>query len=599
MSDRAHNLPMSRFSPAIAMLVALALLAAGVVAVYQGERSYDTQKANEVEVQARILASTVSAAVFFGDREAAQGYANALGGDPQLQSAAIYDEGGSLIAQFARGALAPARIPPIGEPRLEGGALTVAEPIFQNSSRLGTVVLRSSVESIGRRLLRYGMIALLTLMASLVVVVLAAAQRTLTKANAELAGRASQLESANRDLEIQISEREKAELALRQAQKMEAIGQLTGGVAHDFNNLLTVVIGNLDLVQAKLTDPDHIRRLTSAAIQAAERGARLVKQLLMFARRQPMRPENVNPNALLLEFEILMTRAVGANVRLVTQLNPAIGAVCIDRTQFEGAVLNLVVNAREAISGSGRIRVETCNVELAREDLPDDPDAAPGPYILVEVSDTGRGIPATELPRVFDPFFTTKGVGEGSGLGLSQVYGFAKESGGFVAIRSEVGAGTTVSLYLPRAAGAEAPAPSETAIAPATQSQSGAATVLVVEDEKIVLDMAVESLEGLGYQVLSAENGAQALEILNSNKPIDVLFSDVVMPGDLNGAQLAAAAASVRPELKVLLTSGYIAAALTEKHGLEQGTPFLQKPYRAQELAERLRAIAPAGGRAA
>jgi len=579
MKDRVPTPAFWRISPAVALVAALGLLAAGVLVVIQGERSYEAQKANEANVQARILASTVSAALFFGDREAAQGYVNALNANPEIQSVTLYDSAGSLFVKYSRErGSPPASAPPTGT-RVERSALMVAAPVLQHSSQVGSVALQISIESITDRLLRYGVIVLLVMMASLVVAVLGVAQRALTNANSELADRASELET-------QIKEREKAESALRQAQKMEAIGQLTGGVAHDFNNLLTVVIGNLDIVQGKLNDPKEISRLARAAVTAAERGARLIKQLLMFARRQPMHPENVSVNRLIADFETVLRKGTSANATLATRLDPELASTRIDRTQFEAAILNLVVNAREAISGTGQIRIETRNVELDVEALTQQPDVPPGHYVLIEVSDNGRGIPDDELALVFDPFFTTKEVGKGSGLGLSQVYGFAKESGGFVTVRSKIGTGTTVSIYLPQSAEHEQAAQPEAYAEPA-RLRAENATVLVVEDEPIVLEMAVESLRQLGYEVLTAESGTQALEILKTDKPIDILFSDVVMPGELNGAQLAAAAARVRPDMKVLLTSGYTASVLKEEHGLDSMPLVLEKPYRPGDLARR------------
>jgi len=392
-------------------------------------------------------------------------------------------------------------------------------------------------------------------------------------------------------LEEQRTARANAETALRQAQKMEALGQLTGGIAHDFNNLLTVVGGSIDLIRSNPDDSGRVHRLADSAMTAIERCERLIKQLLMFSRKQVMRPETMNPNRLIADFTTLISRATSEHIELATRLSPLLHPVRLDPAQFESAILNLVVNAREAISGAGRITIETENVELGPNYAGGNSSLAPGSYVLVAVSDTGRGIPAELLGRVFDPFFTTKEIGKGSGLGLSQVYGFVKESGGHVTIYSEIGAGTTVRIYLPRSTDAQAAPEPPDNVLPLRRTRSGE-TVLVVEDDEPVLKMAVESLKELGYRVLTAQDAAQALAILQGDDSIDILFSDVVMPGGMNGVQLAVETRRLRPRVKVLLTSGYTAAALAAQHGLEANLPLLEKPYRPHELAARFRVIA-------
>ena len=386
---------------------------------------------------------------------------------------------------------------------------------------------------------------------------------------------------------------------LRHAQKMEAMGQLTGGVAHDFNNLLTIIVGNLDMIGRHADDPTRVRRLTAAAQRAASRGGKLTHQLLMFARRQLLRPETVNANRLLLDFEGLIRRAVGETVALDLVLHPALDPVRIDPMQFEAAILNLAINARDAMVNGGRITISSGNAALDPIAASAMPDAQPGIYAVIAVQDSGSGIPASLLAKVFDPFFTTKDVGKGSGLGLSQVYGFVKESGGHVRIDSTEGVGTTVELWLPRSAERPAepvePVPSTMPLRAAT----GAEVVLVVEDDHEVGALASESLRELGYQTLVAHDAAEALEILRvADRRIDILFSDVVMPGGMNGAQLAVEARRLRPTLKVLLTSGYTADALSDQHGVldDLSTALLRKPYRAEDLAAQLRVVL--GGRA-
>jgi CheY-like chemotaxis protein len=310
----------------------------------------------------------------------------------------------------------------------------------------------------------------------------------------------------------------------------------------------------------------------------------------MFARREVLRPETLNLNRLLLEFEGLLRRAAGETIDIRLSLDPALDPTNIDQVQFEAAVLNLVVNARDALIEPGTITIETRNVVLDDAYAAANPEVTPGAYVLVAVSDRGAGIDPGNLPHVFEPFFTTKDVGKGSGLGLSQVYGFAKESGGHVKVYSEVGVGTSVKLYLPRSAeraAAEAPRREIVPLRATTEAE----TILVVEDDEAVLDTAVESLGDLGYRILVAHNGAEALDIIRSGEPIDILFSDIVMPGGINGAELAVEARRLRPSVKVLLTSGYSGAVLAREHGLPSDMPVLGKPYRRDELAAQLRVI--------
>jgi signal transduction histidine kinase len=396
------------------------------------------------------------------------------------------------------------------------------------------------------------------------------------------------------DEAIAIAEERNAELArsreeLARAQRLEAIGQLTGGVAHDFNNLLTVVIGNIELISAARDDADKVERLAQNAMKAAQRGEHLVRQLLTYARRQIGRPQAVNLNQLIADSENLIRRVIGEQIEVVTMLSPALAQVQIDRAQFETAILNLVINSRDAMEAGGRITIETRNVIVEPNYAADDPEATPGPHVMVAVRDSGAGMTPAVLARAFDPFFTTKEVGKGSGLGLSQVYGFTKTAGGHVKIRSELNIGTTVELYLPKSADRSIPPEpgAETASLPST---GGHETILVVEDDEDLLAVAAECLTELGYHVFTAGNAAQALELLRGAQPIDLLFSDVIIPGGTNGAQLAVEARRVRPSLKVLLTSGYTAAALSLEHGLPDDLILVNKPYRREDLARKLRA---------
>jgi signal transduction histidine kinase/integral membrane sensor domain MASE1 len=397
--------------------------------------------------------------------------------------------------------------------------------------------------------------------------------------------RTHELQISNQRLTAEIAERERTESALQQAQRMEAIGQLTGGIAHDFNNLLTVVAGSLELLGRHVVDAAG-KRLLTAAQGGAERGARLTHSLLSFARRQALRPEIVDPSRLVEEFGELMRRAVGETIELRLLLTPAPGSCSIDPAQFQAALLNLVVNARDAMPDGGVLIIETRNVDLDAGRLANG-ETGSGRYVAISVRDTGCGMTSDVRERAFEPFYTTKEVGTGSGLGLSQVYGFVKQSGGQVEISSEFGAGTTVSLYLPRIGDAAA-----AAVAPSGRTRKGVGTagtetILVVEDDADVRSVVADELRALGYRVVTAADGPAALMILDGGESVDLLFSDVVMPNRMRGDELARRATADRPGLKVLLTSGYTA-------GSRDGAPpgefaLLRKPYRHDELARVVR----------
>jgi PAS domain S-box-containing protein len=383
---------------------------------------------------------------------------------------------------------------------------------------------------------------------------------------------------------------EQARAALAQAQKMEAVGQLTGGVAHDFNNLLTVITNSLDLLERRVRGDVQTRRIIDSAQRAAERGARLTEQLLAFSRRQPLRPEIHGINALIEGFEAVLRRACPEPIELEMTLAPLPLAANIDSAQFETALLNLIVNARDAMPNGGSLQISTRLKTIGAAKAKAMSDIAPGEYVVVSVADTGEGMPPEVVNRVFEPFFTTKEVGKGSGLGLSQVYGFVTQSGGHVAVDSAPGSGTTVALYLPaadEAAAGRSSGRSDTAKA-RTRGR-----ILVVEDDPEVLDVTVEILRGFGWEVLTAPDGPSALSVLRRDADIDVLFSDIVMPRGMNGLELAREARRLRPQLRVLLASGYPASVLASDHGAgEEGEfPFLSKPYRASELANKLRAL--------
>jgi signal transduction histidine kinase len=402
---------------------------------------------------------------------------------------------------------------------------------------------------------------------------------------AEIYRRAQQLQEANDRLRLANEKLASSQAALYQAQKMEAVGQLTGGVAHDFNNLLTVIIGNLDFLDNEAAANPRLRKLTATIRRSAERGARLTTQLLAFSRRQPLRPETCNLNTLIIDFDVLIKRAVGEAVAVRSDLHPGLWPCSIDPAQFEAGMLNLVVNARDAMPTGGTLSITTRNVVIAADDPAFVDDVAPGQYVMVTIADTGVGMNPETLERAFEPFYTTKEVGKGSGLGLSQLYGFVRQSGGTARIASTVAGGTTVTVYLPKAVReASQPEPAS----PPTKPK-GSETVLVVEDDPDVLDIAVETLSDLGYRILVAYDGVEAMAILERDEPIDLLFTDIVMPYGINGIQLARQARKLRQDIKVLLTSGYTMQTLSAEYGAEKEFTIIGKPYRQAELAEHVR----------
>ncbi|MGE0744216.1 MAG: PAS domain S-box protein [Rhodospirillales bacterium] len=372
---------------------------------------------------------------------------------------------------------------------------------------------------------------------------------------------------------------------LTQSERLSAIGELTGGVAHDFNNLLTVILGNAELLGEALADTPALARFAEMTRNAAERGADLTRHLLAFARRQPLAPQVTDVDALVAGMGTLLQRTLGEHVQMVMARGEGLWRAVVDPAQLESALLNLCLNARDAMPDGGRLTVELSNVQLDGSYASWHDDVAPGPYVLVAVSDTGIGMTAAVAARAFEPFFTTKEIGHGSGLGLSMVYGFVKQSRGHVKIYSEVGQGTTVKLYLPRA-----PHDADRrSAAVAAAVEGGSERILLVEDDELVRDHVAALLRALGYRVVSVADGAAALEVLRADAPFDLLFTDVVMPGGMNGRQLADSARRLFPDLPVLFTSGYTENALQSQGRLDPGVLLLHKPYRRPELAAKLR----------
>ncbi|MGY3616325.1 PAS domain S-box-containing protein [Bradyrhizobium sp. USDA 10063] len=383
-----------------------------------------------------------------------------------------------------------------------------------------------------------------------------------------------------------LTEKQAAEAQIRQVQKMDAVGQLTGGVAHDFNNILTVITGTIGILEEAVSDRSDLVAIARLIDEAAERGANLTKHLLAFARKQPLQPAEVDINALILEAAKLLRPTLGEHIEITPMLADDAWTAMVDPNQLTAAILNLALNARDAMPRGGKLALESRNVYLDEGYASMHSEVTVGHYVMVAVSDSGTGIPAHLLERVFDPFFTTKEVGKGTGLGLSMVFGFVKQSGGHIKIYSEERHGTSVKMYLPRATGLTQ------TVAEAQQAanvQGGHEVILVVEDDTLVRKYVVTQITSLGYSTLEAANAAEALKIIDTGAPIDLLFTDVIMPGAMNGRQLVDEALKRRPGLKTLYTSGYTENAIVHHGRLDSGVLLLAKPYRKSELAKMIR----------
>jgi PAS domain S-box-containing protein len=374
------------------------------------------------------------------------------------------------------------------------------------------------------------------------------------------------------------------ERKLQQSQKLDAIGKLTGGVAHDFNNMLTVITGTTETLVEGLTHLPTLQKTAEVIDQAAERCSELIQHLLAFARRQSLQPRNVDINGTVLDIAKLLRPTLGEQIEIDSILEPEVATSHIDASQLANSLLNMAINARDAMPNGGKLLLETRNVVLDEAYAQANPDARPGPYVMLAVSDTGTGMSREVQDKVFEPFFTTKEVGKGSGLGLSMVYGFVKQSGGHIKIYSELGHGTTIKLYLPPARG-QTGAPAAAAAPPLRGNE----TILVVEDDALVRDFVATQLKALGYQTVTAADGPAALAIIDGGQPFDLLFTDVILPGGMTGRQLADEAAHRRPGLKVLYTSGYTDNAIVHQGRLDPGVLMLSKPYRKSKLAEMIR----------
>jgi signal transduction histidine kinase/CheY-like chemotaxis protein len=561
-----------RTAPLAIFAIAAVILLGGVLVVLQNEGSYRTGRNQQALVQAEILAASVAAPLDFNDPVAAQQAVDAFRANKQTRWVGVYDRNGRAIAGYDRsGAPIPQTIAAI--PPDSSAAVRVSTPVELSRQRIGTVYFEVDREVLGRRLARYVLLASLVVLAALVVTALGLAQRALHEANRQLLERADALAEANLLLEEQIVERAKAEGQLRQSQKMQALGQLTGGIAHDFNNLLTVIQGSADMLCRDELPESKRKRFANAIVQAASNAASLTSQLLAFARRQPLKPEKMDLNQLVLEMDDLINRTLGETIRVSLDLCGDGCTVEVDRAQLQSAILNIASNARDAMPQGGRLLLST-RVE---------DDAEHGRRIALEIADSGHGMDPETLERVFEPFFTTKVTGKGTGLGLSQVYGFASQSGGDVRITSEPGAGTRLTLVLPCC---ESSAAIEARGAIASTADMPPSAILVVEDNDEVAIFAETLLGELGHQVTLARSGEEALEFTRARE-FDVVFSDVVMPG-MGGLKLAEALAREKPELPVVLATGYSQEIAEAGSG---GRPVILKPYRLATLSEALAAV--------
>lgn len=548
-------------TPAVAVTLALLVLAACLAVGLFAERAAQRDAIHQAQVQADILAASLAAPLAFDDAAAVAQYVNALSANPLVEAAAAYDDEGRPVGGYQRAGQAPA--PPYDGPsplQVEGGRLTVTQPVTQSATVLGAVHLRFSTESLPRRLARYAGIAFIVIMASLMVAVLGASQANLAR--------------AHKRLREEMEQRETAEAALRQAQKMEAMGQLTGGVAHDFNNLLMVASSGLDLME-RTDDPKRRARLKDGIRQAIDRGANLTQQLLAFSRKTPLKAQSTDLQARLAGMADVLERSLREDITVRVTAAQDLWPVELDASQFEVAILNMAINARDAMPDGGEIIISLENVPAGKDGA--------GDRVRVTVADTGEGMDEALASRVFEPFFTTKPVGKGTGLGLSQVYGFVRASGGEVDFTSQPGVGTKICMSLPRAAAALIG--DDVAPVPSVDAASRALRVLLVEDDDRVADLVGEMLGELGHSFARAADAQSAIDMVATSGPWDVVFSDMVMPGSMGGRELARTIRERWPTLPVILTTGYSASAAAAS---ADGVALLVKPYRIGALAAAL-----------
>jgi signal transduction histidine kinase/DNA-binding response OmpR family regulator len=642
-----------KYMLAVLMTTCAALFVAAAAMLTLDIRNYQTTWVDDLTAQADILAQVSLPALEFNDPKAAKENLEQLKVRPRVYAAAVYQADGTLFATYVKSPAIEMRFPTMSDGSgyvIDKSKLEVFKTIERNGEAVGAVYIGTEYP-LDTQVKRYVKVLLVVIAGSLFVALLVSTwlQMAITKPIlavtdavnqviarrdfskrvrkttedeigvlvdafnsmlAEVGDRSQALEASNKALQHEMSERqgaedalrllnntleerivertaelEKAHAQLRQSQKLEAVGQLTGGVAHDFNNVLQVITGNLQLMQMSFAgNPEVQRRLESAAF-AADRGAKLSSQLLAFARRQPLQPVATNLTRILRGMDDLLRRALGESVQVETVVAGGLWTTLVDPHQLENVILNLAINARDAMKGEGKLTLELGNAMLDDNYVATEPEVSAGQYVMLAISDTGSGMSPEVMARAFEPFFTTKREGEGTGLGLSMAYGFVKQSHGHIRMYSEAGSGTTIKIYLPRSMQPEV----EVNNVRSEPVVGGAETVLVVEDDAIVQTTVVDMLSGLGYRVLKANDGQSALNILQSGIPVDLLFTDVVMPGPVRSVDLARQAKHLFPEIEVLFTSGYTQNAIVHGGRLDPGVELISKPYRREELARKVR----------
>jgi signal transduction histidine kinase len=557
-----------------ALLAITAFLLAGLLVAWLNESTYRVRRGQNLQAQAEVLALTVAPALVFDDADAARETVAALRADREIEAAAVIGSTGVTQAAFLRSGPPVPRPLRLGPVETTGGRFVATAPVRFENAQIGAVYLRTGAQPWQAGLSRHGGVLLLAVLAAVAAGLFGGVQRELSRANQRAQARAEELAVSYTELREQVSRREEAEAALRQAQKMEAVGQLTGGIAHDFNNLLQGVSGSLDLIRRKPTDSERVKLWAERGFEAAERGAKLTAQLLAFSRAQKLELKATSPSQVVETVADLLGSTMGPGVELRLELEAGDAPVMTDPTQLELAVLNLAINARDAMPNGGVLTVCTHRAHLSGDlELPD------GEYVTLSVADTGVGMPEDVIGRAFDPFFTTKGVGRGTGLGLAQVYSIARQAGGVARIRSPPGEGATVTLFLPLAGGESAPARSVAAEL-AGFSLVGR-TIVVADDDAGARAYIVDALQGLGAQVRAARDGAEALPLVEAST--DLLIVDFAMPG-LSGAEVADQARRQYPTLPVIIASGYADSAAIERV-FGGSAHLLRKPFDLNQLA--------------
>jgi signal transduction histidine kinase len=554
-------------TPWLALAAAVTLLIASLALALHNEQTSRDEKLRDVTVQAQILAGSLAGPLAFDDDAATQEYVDALKANPDILAVGAYDERGGRTAGFSRRGPAPPEVNRLAAPQIDDEELIVTAAVTQNGTQLGSVYLRAALERWTRRMMRYLGIGIVVVMASLMVAMLGASSASLAE--------------ANRRIKQESDERHKMEEVLRQSQKMEAMGQLTGGVAHDFNNLLMVASSGMELLD-RTNDPNKRERLKEAIRQAIDRGAKLTQQLLTFARRSPLRPEVLSLGNRVRGLRDLLDRSLREDIAIEIDLPADLWSVEVDASQLEVALLNITINARDAMPHGGTIRIEGRNKPGVAGDLD---------MVRLTIVDQGIGMAPELRDKVFEPFFTTKSTGHGTGLGLSQVYGFARSAGGSVSIDSEIGRGTTITLLLPRSHALPTHNDDEVAADGATVRRF--CHVLVAEDDDTVAELVTQMLDVLGYRSSRVADAAMALAIVEAGETnVDVILSDMVMPGEMSGLDLARAVKQLNHNLPIVLMTGYSDAAAS---AAAEGIDLLVKPYTLDALGDTLRGAILAG----